>query len=160
MRPKKKLLFYCADEPLMGELAMVMRLRIPADVVAVSGPKEFLLEASESDVAFDGVVVCRSASGERVLLDGGTYDAQVFALLASVKCDASLVEMSNGRPMRAESLAQVQCSGTDHAEMVESMRIALSRKTGPRSKGAPWRGFSVTTIGAAAPPAATVRMVA
>lgn len=129
MRPKKKVLLYCADAYLIGMVSFAMNLRLrTAHVYEATTYEEVIAAGKEHD--FESVVVYRTKKhGESVPDDG-----KVFRLIEANRGRAGIVEICNGFGPHPSSLALFRVAGSFPIAMVdiaEATSQSLSRKRGP-----------------------------
>jgi hypothetical protein len=140
-RPKKRMLLYCADAELGSAIALTLRVRLLATAVSTSTPQEFLWESMADGPAFDCVVMVRSELGRY-------GDASVLALLHGE--GPLTVEVMNGLPLIEESCAEKRVYGPVNVAMVEivqTVRLAMTRKRGPKGSGLDRAGYQLVSIG-------------
>jgi hypothetical protein len=145
MRPKKRVLLYCADAVAVEQLGLVLEVRSTLlRVTAVSSVEGFVQAASRG--AFDCVVVYRSTLGETPLVSGRFADEQVYELLRGARSGGVVVELMDGLQFAPYSCAHKLVSGKVGLamhEVVNAVVMACARKHGPYTALDVRRGFSL-----------------
>jgi hypothetical protein len=104
MRPKKRVLLYCADAVAGEQLGWMLEIRSTLLRVTTVASVEAFVRAASGSEAFDCVVVYRSKLGETPMAAGRRCaDEQVCGLLREARSGGVVVELMDVR--RGFSLA-------------------------------------------------------
>lgn len=127
MRPRKRVLLYCADPDRRNDLAFVLRIRCLWAFVETFDALTDLVVDTERREAGCVVLVngMREDLGEQFDVDWALSRSEIAMRSIEVRDAADLV-----RP----SLAGLAVAAGNIAELVEAMRIAAARKRGPKLK--------------------------
>jgi hypothetical protein len=141
MRPKKSVYLYCADYDRRNDLAFVLRIRCPWAMIEPFREIAELAEALEEDREFGCVVLVRADIGDRQS-DGSRRDGDLSDI--SERVDFEWLLRMPGVAARAVEVIKAGCQpdrisfashfvpAGDIASLAESMRVASSRKRGPK----------------------------
>lgn len=146
MRPRKKVLLYCADEAIGGNLAYVLDVGCVNPGLAITSafsPMDFLDESLSQGAQFDCVVVVRTSP----------FDLPILSLLKGQDVGKLTVEVMNGLPPINESCAEKRIFGPikdNIPQIIETVRMACTRKRGPKGPALEIYSFNLATIGKAA----------
>lgn len=141
MRPKKRVYLYCADYDRRNELAFVLRIRCTWALIEPVREIAELAELLEEDREYGCVVLVRAEVGDR-LSDGARRDGEDSDI--SERIDFEWLLRQPGVASRAVEVIKAGCQPNrisfasyfvpagDIASLAESMRVASSRKRGPK----------------------------
>jgi hypothetical protein len=133
MKPKKRVLLYCADRNRRNDLAFVLRIRCPWAFVETF---ESLVALSEDAARWEfGCIVLASecsADGKRPNLD---EQIEIDWLLGQPGVALRAIEVRTKVDIYRATLAGHRVIAGDIASLAEAMRLASERKRGPK-KGA------------------------
>lgn len=134
MRPKKRVLLYCADADLGGMVGKVLETRLTRPGVKVT-PAACVAEverrSQEKGARFDCIVIYRTAKGRDSADDGRST-----SLLASIGFEPKIVKVDNG--MEHDPFWR-ECRCVPGARIEEIMRAVFETcqgRRGPRKREA------------------------
>ena len=146
MRPKKRVLLYCADYDRRNDLAFVLRVRCPWAIIDTFRAVEELGDELTMGPTFGGVVLVAAGPGDR-RGDGQHRERKEDDLAEQIDFDFLLQN-----PDVAARTVEVRCPAYDvrwsamvtHRvfageveKLTETMKMAASRKRGPKQAAKP-----------------------
>jgi hypothetical protein len=144
MRPKKRVLLYCADYDRRNDLAFVLRVRCPWAIIETFRTVEELADSMLSDPEsklYDCIVLVAAGPGDRrgdgqhrerkeddlaeqIDFDFLLQNPEVAARTVEVRCPAHDVRWS--------AMVTHRVFAGEIEKLTEAMKIAASRKRGPK----------------------------
>lgn len=138
MRPRKRVMLYCADYDRRNDLAYVLRVRCPwarvETFAVVQELDEHLYDSVTRHPLFDCVVVVMALTDAQERL---SEQIDVDYLLRDPEVAGNSVEVRVRYDVAWSPLSVRRCVAGDIADLLEEVRASSARKRGPKTQVRP-----------------------